>query len=43
MHGTRDATESLAEYCNRLEGVKIITPNIGEIVDATRESHIYQV
>lgn len=43
VHGTRDATESLAEYCNRLEGVKIITPSIGEIVDATRESHIYQL
>lgn len=43
VHGTRESTESLAEYCNRLEGVKILMPRIGDIVDATRESHIYQV
>lgn len=43
VHGTRESTESLAEYCNRLEGVKILMPRIGDIVDATRESHIYQL
>lgn len=43
---TEAATESLAEYCRRSEGMvqgKIFTPTVGEIVDATRETHIFQV
>lgn len=43
VHGSREATESMAEYCCRLDGVKIHCPRLGENVDATRESHIYQV
>lgn len=46
IHGNSDATSSLAEYCrknNDMEVKKVYTPCTGETVDATRESHIYQV
>lgn len=36
----------MAEYCRKNEGVvqgKIFLPHIGEVVDVTRESHIFQV
>jgi hypothetical protein len=41
-----EATEALSEYCRKNEGVvqgKIFLPHIGEVVDVTRESHIFQV
>lgn len=44
VRGTTDATETLAAYCTSgvVQG-KVFTPNLYEIVDATTESHIYQV
>ena len=46
IHGNSDATTHLAEHCgknNDMEVKKVYTPCTGETVDATRESHIYQV
>ncbi|XP_021378418.1 cleavage and polyadenylation specificity factor subunit 2-like [Mizuhopecten yessoensis] len=46
VRAVTEATDSLADYCRKLEGMvqgKIFTPKVGEIVDVTRESHIYQV
>ena len=46
VHGNPDATKHLAEYCRKnsdMEVKTVFTPNTGETVDATRESHIYQV
>lgn len=45
VHGTVEATKSLADYC-RSQGIvqgKILTPRLFENVDATTESHIFQV
>jgi cleavage and polyadenylation specificity factor subunit 2 len=45
VHGSAQATRHLAEYC-RHNGVvqgKIFTPTLGEVIDATIESHIFQV
>ncbi|XP_028396324.1 LOW QUALITY PROTEIN: cleavage and polyadenylation specificity factor subunit 2-like [Dendronephthya gigantea] len=46
VHGSPEATKHLAEYCRRnsdMEVKTVFTPNTGETVDATRESHIYQI
>jgi cleavage and polyadenylation specificity factor subunit 2 len=45
VRGSPEATESLANYCKASGCVsnKIFTPKLYETVDATTESHIYQV
>lgn len=46
VHGTCEATNSLMQFCKRslqLTEDKLFAPKVGDIVDATRESHIYQV
>ncbi|XP_014768570.1 cleavage and polyadenylation specificity factor subunit 2 [Octopus bimaculoides] len=46
IHGRPDPTESLEEFClssGCLSQTRIFAPHVGDIVDATRESHIYQV
>lgn len=46
IHGTEEATDSLADYCRSTAGLvqgSVFTPSIGEVIDATTESHIYQV
>lgn len=47
VHGSIDATLSLAKYCESIQSDifldKVFTPRVGEVVDATTESHIYQV
>ncbi|XP_022083164.1 cleavage and polyadenylation specificity factor subunit 2-like [Acanthaster planci] len=44
VHGSEEATQHLAEYCRlQLAGTKVFTPSINETMDATMESHIYQV
>eukprot|EP00112_Aurelia_sp_Birch-Aquarium-sp1_P022238 Seg62.8 transcript_id=Seg62.8/GoldUCD/mRNA.D3Y31 product="Cleavage and polyadenylation specificity factor subunit 2" protein_id=Seg62.8/GoldUCD/D3Y31 len=46
IHGTEKATQHLMEHCKKNLGMNsdnIFTPYIGETIDATRESHIYQV
>jgi len=45
VHGTVEATKTLADYC-RSQGIvqgKILTPRLFENVDATTERHIFQV
>lgn len=43
VRGSPDATMSLASYCQTSVQGKIFTPQLHEIIDATTESHIYQV
>ncbi len=45
IHGTQKSTYELAEYCKKAQIVqdKIFTPSIGEIVDATSETQMYQI
>ena len=46
VHGSADATNSLMDYCQKnlhLPRSKLFAPRVGETVDATTESHIYQV
>ncbi|XP_047136980.1 cleavage and polyadenylation specificity factor subunit 2 isoform X1 [Hydra vulgaris] len=46
IHGSPAATEALSRYCQtstQFNVSKVYTPYTNEMVDATRESHIYQV
>ena len=45
VHGTEEATRSLGEYCQKGGFVErnVYCPNIGDVIDATTERHIYQV
>ncbi|OCT65073.1 hypothetical protein XELAEV_18041315mg [Xenopus laevis] len=45
VHGPPDATQDLAEACRAFGGkdIKVYTPKLHETVDATSETHIYQV
>ncbi|CAI4229272.1 unnamed protein product [Auanema sp. JU1783] len=45
VHGSNEDTRTLAQYAhdNDIVQGKIFTPRLGEIVDATVESHIFQV
>ncbi|KAL5009373.1 hypothetical protein ScPMuIL_014954 [Solemya velum] len=46
VRGTKESTQALSDYCKNTQGFiqgQIFTPAIGEVVDATRERHIYQV
>ncbi|BFZ11972.1 hypothetical protein BsWGS_15011 [Bradybaena similaris] len=45
IHGADEATRSLGEYCQTTGFVEgnVFCPNIGDIIDATTERHIYQV
>lgn len=42
VRGTEENTEVIEKHCARM-GAKTFAPKKGEIVDATSESHIYQV
>ncbi|GFR92931.1 cleavage and polyadenylation specificity factor subunit 2, partial [Elysia marginata] len=45
VHGSEEATRSLGEFCQAsgfVEG-SVYCPNIGDVIDATTERHIYQV
>lgn len=46
IHGVPAATQKIAKFCETTASLnvsKIYMPHTGEVVDATRESHIYQV
>ncbi|XP_005112434.2 cleavage and polyadenylation specificity factor subunit 2 [Aplysia californica] len=45
VHGPDEATKSLGEYCQNTGFVEgsVFCPNIGDVIDATTERHIYQV
>ena len=46
VHGTSDATNHLVDFSKKvllISDEKVFAPHIGECVNATTESHIYQV
>ncbi|KAL1512753.1 hypothetical protein ABEB36_002291 [Hypothenemus hampei] len=43
VHGTPENTEIIAKHCRDNINARVFTPQRGEIVDATSETHIYQV
>lgn len=46
VHGTPEATKYLADYCKNTSGVvqgRVFCPALFDSLDATIESHIYQV
>jgi cleavage and polyadenylation specificity factor subunit 2 len=45
VKGSPEATEALANHCSNMKDFldKVLTPKVGDVVDATTESHIYQV
>ena len=44
VHGPPDASADLAESCRASsKDIKVYTPKLQETVDATSETHIYQV
>nr|KAG5700899.1 hypothetical protein BaRGS_012306 [Batillaria attramentaria] len=45
IHGTEEATSSLAEYCHSSGVVQgnVFCPSVGDFIDATTERQIYQV
>lgn len=46
IHGTGEATNHLLSFAKKTLAIsddKLFAPGIGECVDATTESHIYQV
>lgn len=46
VRGSPDATAHLVQFARKNLGIdadKVTSPGIGECVDATTESHIYQV
>ncbi|XP_030762628.1 probable cleavage and polyadenylation specificity factor subunit 2 isoform X2 [Sitophilus oryzae] len=43
VHGTEDNTEVIAAHCRDNIRARVFTPQRGETVDATSETHIYQV
>lgn len=45
VKGSPEATEAIVSHCSKMKEFldKVLTPKIGDVVDATTESHIYQV
>lgn len=45
VHGPPEASQDLAESCRAFGGkdIKVYTPKLHETIDATSETHIYQV
>ncbi|KAJ8973068.1 hypothetical protein NQ317_004405 [Molorchus minor] len=43
VHGTPESTAVIQKHCSENIQARVFTPNKGEIVDATSETHIYQV
>lgn len=43
VRGTPDSTHAMLNHCRKWNGVRVFAPSRGEVVDATTETHIYQV
>lgn len=43
VRGSKDSSNVVASHCEQNIGSKVFTPYCGEIIDATTETHIYQV
>jgi cleavage and polyadenylation specificity factor subunit 2 len=43
VRGTPESTRAMLNHCRTWNGVRVFAPCRGEVVDATTETHIYQV
>ncbi|XP_069688584.1 probable cleavage and polyadenylation specificity factor subunit 2 isoform X2 [Periplaneta americana] len=43
VRGTPDSTHAMLNLCRQWAGARVFAPSRGEVVDATTETHIYQV
>ena len=44
IRGNKSTTDGLAEHCRtNIPQVSVFVPRLGELLDATTDSHIYQV
>jgi cleavage and polyadenylation specificity factor subunit 2 len=43
VRGTPDSTHTMLNLCRQWSGARVFAPSRGEVVDATTETHIYQV
>lgn len=43
MRGSPASTKAIEDHCRDNVGARVFTPSKGEVVDATTETHIYQV
>ena len=43
VRGSESSSQLIASHCEQNIGSKVFTPHRGEIIDATTETHIYQV
>ena len=43
VRGSPDSTHMLVNQCRQWGGARVFAPSHGEVVDATTETHIYQV
>ncbi|XP_055677061.1 probable cleavage and polyadenylation specificity factor subunit 2 [Lutzomyia longipalpis] len=43
VRGSQASTEMIANYCEQNISARVFMPNRGDIIDATTESHIYQI
>ncbi|XP_059486908.1 probable cleavage and polyadenylation specificity factor subunit 2 [Neocloeon triangulifer] len=43
VKGTPESTAYMANHCKKITEGKVLTPKTGDVVDATTETHIYQV
>ena len=43
VRGTPDSTHAMLNHCRQWGGARVFAPSRGEVVDATTETHIYQV
>lgn len=43
VRGTTESTATITNHCKEQVGARVFAPNRGETIDATTETHIYQV
>ena len=43
VRGTPDSTRAMMQHCQQWTDARIFAPSLGEIIDVTTETHIYQV
>lgn len=43
IRGTPDSTRAMMQHCQQWTDARIFAPSLGEIIDVTTETHIYQV
>jgi len=43
VRGTPDSTRAMMQHCQQWTDARIFAPSLGDIIDVTTETHIYQV